>query len=357
VKVQDQSGNWIRGEVYAGGSHLATYTGGASGTTYFDFANWLGTERVRTDTAGTICETITSLPFGDNQVASGTCTDASPMHFTGKERDTESYLDDFGARYYTFNMGRFMSPDPGNIGVKVPNPQSWDAYSYGLNSPVSLADPTGMYVCEDSTDCSSANDQAFAKSLADAQKAADKLTGDEQAAAQRAIDAFGAQGVDNGVNVRFDSNIQGGVTEVSGVANGDKSTDNPTGQNINVTFNPNSVGNDFSGGLAAHEGSHVADGSEWVSSGFSAKLDPTNLTTELNAYHVEFSIASALLGIVQPPAGQAFSGGSMQVGSDKISWSKGNSFKSISPDLQQMIRENYERSDSSAFQKGSVLQP
>ena len=31
--------------------------------------------------------------------------------YTGKERDTESGLDYFGARYYASNMGRWMSPD------------------------------------------------------------------------------------------------------------------------------------------------------------------------------------------------------------------------------------------------------
>ena len=31
---------------------------------------------------------------------------------TGKERDTESGNDYFGARYYGSSMGRFLSPDP-----------------------------------------------------------------------------------------------------------------------------------------------------------------------------------------------------------------------------------------------------
>ncbi|WP_245632370.1 RHS repeat-associated core domain-containing protein [Edaphobacter aggregans] len=31
--------------------------------------------------------------------------------FTGKERDTESGLDYFGARYFASTSGRFMSPD------------------------------------------------------------------------------------------------------------------------------------------------------------------------------------------------------------------------------------------------------
>ncbi len=38
----NSSGGWNRGEVYAGGKHLATYVGG---TTYFDQGDWLGTER------------------------------------------------------------------------------------------------------------------------------------------------------------------------------------------------------------------------------------------------------------------------------------------------------------------------
>jgi len=32
-------------------------------------------------------------------------------HFTGKERDSESGNDYFGARYYASSMGRFFSPD------------------------------------------------------------------------------------------------------------------------------------------------------------------------------------------------------------------------------------------------------
>jgi RHS repeat-associated protein len=32
--------------------------------------------------------------------------------FTGKERDSESGLDNFGARYDSSSMGRFMTPDP-----------------------------------------------------------------------------------------------------------------------------------------------------------------------------------------------------------------------------------------------------
>jgi RHS repeat-associated protein len=70
---------------------------------------------------------------------------ARPSISTGKERDTESGLDYFGARYYASSMGRFMSPDPGKINPKhLMNPQKWNKYAYVLNNPLSLIDPDGM---------------------------------------------------------------------------------------------------------------------------------------------------------------------------------------------------------------------
>jgi RHS repeat-associated protein len=69
-------------------------------------------------------------------------------HFTGKERDTESGNDYFGARYFGSSMGRFMSPDwSGNLET-VPfadfgNPQSLNLYSYVQNNPMSQTDPDG----------------------------------------------------------------------------------------------------------------------------------------------------------------------------------------------------------------------
>jgi len=143
------AGAWNRGEVYAGGRHLATYNGG---TTNLIHADWLGTERVRTTAAGASCENITSLPFGDALSTSGSCGDASPMHFTGKERDSESGLDNFGLRYDSSSLGRFMSSDPGNAGAVNADPQSWNAYAYVRNNPVNLTDPTGAVFCRAAND-------------------------------------------------------------------------------------------------------------------------------------------------------------------------------------------------------------
>jgi RHS repeat-associated protein len=65
--------------------------------------------------------------------------------FTGKERDQESGLDYFGARYNSSSMGRFMSPDPGwFLQADLTNPQTWNQYSYVLNNPLRFIDPTGL---------------------------------------------------------------------------------------------------------------------------------------------------------------------------------------------------------------------
>jgi RHS repeat-associated protein len=71
-----------------------------------------------------------------------TLSSACASRFTGKERDTESGLDYFGARYYASNMGRFMSPDP--TGGKLDDPQSLNRYVYVRNNPLSYTDPTGL---------------------------------------------------------------------------------------------------------------------------------------------------------------------------------------------------------------------
>jgi RHS repeat-associated protein len=68
--------------------------------------------------------------------------------FTGKERDTESGLDMFGARYYGSSLGRFMTPDWAAAPTDVPyahfgNPQSLNLYSYVQNNPTTVGDPDG----------------------------------------------------------------------------------------------------------------------------------------------------------------------------------------------------------------------
>jgi RHS repeat-associated protein len=69
-------------------------------------------------------------------------------HFTGKERDPESGLDDFDARYYSSQLGRFISADWSAIPEPVPyanltNPQTLNLYAMVRDNPESFVDLDG----------------------------------------------------------------------------------------------------------------------------------------------------------------------------------------------------------------------
>ena len=68
---------------------------------------------------------------------------ANSRQYTGKERDVESGLDYFGARYYGSALGRFTSPDEPFADQEPDDPQSWNLYAYVRNGPLTSIDPTG----------------------------------------------------------------------------------------------------------------------------------------------------------------------------------------------------------------------
>ncbi|WP_080507456.1 RHS repeat-associated core domain-containing protein [Bryobacter aggregatus] len=70
------------------------------------------------------------------------------VKFTGKERDAETGLDYFGARYLVAGPGRFTIPDWSEMPSPVPyadfsRPQTLNLYSYINNNPITLTDPDG----------------------------------------------------------------------------------------------------------------------------------------------------------------------------------------------------------------------
>jgi RHS repeat-associated protein len=149
------TGGWVHSNVWAGAHLDATYD--TSGL-HFHLADPLGTRRVQANVYGVIEENFQSLPFGDGlaAVANPNCLpanhcyseDATEHHFTGKERDTESGNDYFGARYYASSMGRWLSPDWSVKTEPVPyaklgDPQTLNLYAYVGNNPLSRADADG----------------------------------------------------------------------------------------------------------------------------------------------------------------------------------------------------------------------
>jgi RHS repeat-associated protein len=89
--------------------------------------------------------------------------------FTGKERDGETGLDNFLARYYSGAQGRFTSPDQPLIDQNPADPQSWNLYGYARNNPLTNLDPTGQSCVKTTVDGKdSVADDGDGKGCADA---------------------------------------------------------------------------------------------------------------------------------------------------------------------------------------------
>jgi len=119
-----------------------------SGTVNYYFSDNVGSASVITGATGTIQEQYYYYPYGGLVASIG--SDPNHYKFTGKERDSESNLDNFGARYYTSSIGRFMTPDWAARATAVPyavfgDPQTLNLYSYVENAPVNRADADGHY--------------------------------------------------------------------------------------------------------------------------------------------------------------------------------------------------------------------
>jgi RHS repeat-associated protein len=139
--AHDGSGNLIRAELYSpDGRHVATWKN--SSLTYHH-ADWLGTERMRTNSAGAEIEACSDTPYGMNLVCAG--TDISPMHFTGLQYDSETAMSHALNRELNMNLGRWITADPAGKGpVKLDDPQTWNLYAYVRNDPMTLTDPSGL---------------------------------------------------------------------------------------------------------------------------------------------------------------------------------------------------------------------
>ena len=126
----------------------------------------LGTPRLILDQTGSLA-TVTRhdyLPFGEELFATGLRTpslgysngDGIRQQFTLKERDVETGLDYFLARYHSSAQGRFTSPDLYNAIVDseeeedfaqyLGQPQNWNRYVYVWNNPLRYIDPNGEKV-------------------------------------------------------------------------------------------------------------------------------------------------------------------------------------------------------------------
>jgi RHS repeat-associated protein len=113
-----------------------------SAVVHYHFSDHLGSANVVTSSAGVIQDESDYYPFGGERAI--TNSDPNNFKFTGKERDSESGLDNFGARYISSSLGRFMSPDRLFFQAKMlVDPQHFNLYTYVRNNPLVYVDPSG----------------------------------------------------------------------------------------------------------------------------------------------------------------------------------------------------------------------
>ena len=126
-----------------------------AGGTFYRTTDHLGSTRLVTRQDQSDADCYDYAPFGEEipntlgSRSSNTCFAASfdgRHKFTGKERDDESDLDYFLARYYSGPLGRFTSADEPFVDQHAENPQSWNLYQYGYNNPLANVDIDGQSV-------------------------------------------------------------------------------------------------------------------------------------------------------------------------------------------------------------------
>jgi RHS repeat-associated protein len=282
----DQNGNAIADYIYANGGLLAEYRAGGTGFVDHDH---LGATRLITGPNQAILDSVDYQPYGE-QIAGDTWT---THKFTGKERDSETGLDYFGARHYSSALGRFMTPDWAARPTAVPyavfgDPQSLNLYNYVRNDPISRIDPDGHY----DVNASGCNGNNAAKCQKKYDKAAQRF---EQARqkdlhskdprVREAAAKYGDPGTKNGVHVGFEDLKSQGIKGSVDPSNSGKDKLIDIEVKVDISLKGKSLQE-----TVAHEGSHVGDDINFLTSYSFATghYDPAaNIThgqTEFNAF-------------------------------------------------------------------------
>jgi RHS repeat-associated protein len=147
----DLSGNINEEYIFFNGERIARVDR-PSGTVHYYFSDQLGSASVIASASGSVQEQYFYYPYGGIQSTVG--SDPNHYKFNGKERDAESGLDNFGARFDSSSLGRFMTPDWAAKPTTVPyarfgDPQSLNLYSFVENSPINRIDADGHVTSAD----------------------------------------------------------------------------------------------------------------------------------------------------------------------------------------------------------------
>ena len=117
---------------------------------YFYHTDAVGTPLAMTDESGTVVREVDNMPFGEEYTVVSYVEETindNDSRFLDKQKDVETDLHYFGARYFDAGIGRFTKTDPRGISESdLMNPQKFNRYSYSINNPYKYIDPDGREV-------------------------------------------------------------------------------------------------------------------------------------------------------------------------------------------------------------------
>jgi RHS repeat-associated protein len=227
---------------------------------HFD-VDHLGSVRLETDANGALTKYRDFWPYGEEATPP---SGSERMKFTGHERDLGNLassaddLDYMHARYYRPIWGRFVSADRHNGSTVAP--QTWNRYSFVAGNPLRYTDPTGEYLCSDTSACKKFEDAR--QELLQSSSASDLL--------KENLAALGDLGIDNGITVKFGD--PGAGTDAStrpeqGIPHFETNSKQEliTSLKATVLVRPQLHGPDLESAVV-HEGSHVKDLQAYIAS-------------------------------------------------------------------------------------------
>jgi RHS repeat-associated protein len=137
----EKEGTVFTKHIFAGGLKIASIKGA---TVAYSHPDHLSGSNVSTASDGTVLELNDYTPYGSSRIEERATGYTNDYLFTGQERDEETSLYYYGARYYDPSLGRFTSVDPWS--GDITDPQSLNKYAYTRNNPLKYVDPTGNFL-------------------------------------------------------------------------------------------------------------------------------------------------------------------------------------------------------------------
>ncbi len=105
---------------------------------YYFHSDHLGSSSFLSDAAGDAYQFLLYLPWGESMAEQKVASFSTPYQFNGKERDEETGLYNYGARYYDPSLSVWLGVDP--LADKF---YSWSPYHYATNNPINIIDYDG----------------------------------------------------------------------------------------------------------------------------------------------------------------------------------------------------------------------